>query len=126
MAAVVIIAAIVIYASFSPLESALFPKCPFLWLTGFECPGCGSQRALHSLFTLNFADAFFYNPLAIIALPYIALGLGCEATLYLTKGKDSSKARQRAVAIKFRYFGSRAVKIAFTIIALYFIGRNIW
>ncbi len=126
MAAVMIIAAIVIYSMFSPNEISLFPKCPFLMLTGLECPGCGSQRALHSLFTLEFKEAFLYNPLAVIALPFIALGLSCEATLFLTKGNEENKLRQRAIAIKQRCFGSKAVKITFVIVAIYFIGRNIW
>src|SRR5437762_10353071 len=26
-----------------------FPKCPFLLLTGYQCPGCGSTRACYQL-----------------------------------------------------------------------------
>lgn len=39
----------VVYFFFDPAGSRLFPRCPFLSLTGLRCPGCGSQRALHSL-----------------------------------------------------------------------------
>ena len=31
-----------IYFVFNPSKTALFPQCPFLLLTGFRCPGCGS------------------------------------------------------------------------------------
>jgi hypothetical protein len=68
------IAAAVVYGMFDPAESAFFPKCPFLLLTGgLRCPGCGSQRAIHSLLHLEFKEAFLYNPLVIISLPFLIL-----------------------------------------------------
>lgn len=74
------VAAVVIYALFDPTEYAFFPKCPFLLLTGgLRCPGCGSQRALHSLLHLEFKEAFLYNPLIIISIPFIILL--CTASL---------------------------------------------
>lgn len=36
-----------------PEYSAFIPKCPFRWFTGFDCPACGSQRAIHQLLHLN-------------------------------------------------------------------------
>jgi len=59
-----------VYAFFDP-ENIFFPKCPFLWATGLECPGCGSQRALHSLLHGDVAAAFGYNQLMVLMLPYI-------------------------------------------------------
>ena len=56
-----------------PTSGAFFPKCIFRLLTGFECPGCGSQRALHSLLHLDIAAAWGYNPFLIIMLPAIAI-----------------------------------------------------
>ena len=38
-----------------------FPKCLFFSLTGLQCPGCGSQRALHSLLHLDLVAALRYN-----------------------------------------------------------------
>lgn len=74
------VAAAVIYGLFDPTEYAFFPKCPFLLLTGgLRCPGCGSQRALHSLLHLEFKEAFLYNPLIIISIPFIILL--CTASL---------------------------------------------
>ncbi|MBR1959437.1 MAG: DUF2752 domain-containing protein [Bacteroidales bacterium] len=68
------IAAAVVYGMFDPAESAFFPKCPFLLLTGgLRCPGCGSQRAIHSLLHLEFKEAFLYNPLVIISIPFLIL-----------------------------------------------------
>ena len=39
----------VVYFVFDPTTTRLFPKCAFYALTGFKCPGCGSQRAIHAL-----------------------------------------------------------------------------
>lgn len=62
-----------IYFFFNPLNYNIFPKCPFFILTGLKCPGCGSQRALHSLLHLDIKSAFFYNMLLVLALPAIAI-----------------------------------------------------
>lgn len=56
----------------NPVESPLFPKCPFYVLTGLKCPGCGSQRAIHSLLRLHVADAFGYNALLVGSMPFLA------------------------------------------------------
>jgi hypothetical protein len=44
--------------------------CPIKKLTGFFCPGCGLTRMLYSLITLNFYQAFRYNPLLFIMFPF--------------------------------------------------------
>lgn len=67
-----------IYYIFDPTHLALFPKCPFLLLTGLKCPGCGSQRAIHSLLHLNFITAFQQNMLLVSSLPLVILLIYCE------------------------------------------------
>lgn len=62
-----------IYYLFNPSDIALFPKCPFLVLTGLKCPGCGSQRAIHSLLHFDLAAAFSYNMLLVLSLPIVLL-----------------------------------------------------
>lgn len=49
------------------------PKCPFRLLTGWQCPACGNQRALHALLHARWADAFAFNPFLILSLPYLVL-----------------------------------------------------
>ena len=67
-------AAAVIYGLFDPARYAFFPKCPFRMLTGgLRCPGCGSQRAIHALLHLDFKEAFLYNPLVVISIPFLVL-----------------------------------------------------
>jgi hypothetical protein len=44
-----------------PQKSALFPKCPLYVWTGLYCPGCGSQRAMHSFLHFRFLEVLHYN-----------------------------------------------------------------
>ncbi len=57
---------------FNPADSVLFPKCMFHVLTGYYCPGCGSQRAVHNLVHLNFAGVvsnnFLFLPAAVLII----------------------------------------------------------
>ncbi|MGE0732612.1 MAG: DUF2752 domain-containing protein [Acidimicrobiia bacterium] len=42
--------------------------CPFRTLTGHDCPGCGSTRAIAALAKGDIADAVNYNALAVTAM----------------------------------------------------------
>ncbi len=48
---------------------------PCLWktLTGFDCAGCGLQRAVAELLQGEFYAAFRCNYLLLVALPYLFL-----------------------------------------------------
>jgi hypothetical protein len=46
------------------LQDHLLP-CPFKYLTGIDCPGCGFQRAVIALFKGNFQQSFYLYPPAI-------------------------------------------------------------
>ena len=48
-----------------------FPSCPFYAITGWHCPGCGSQRALSALLHGSIFEALRYNILMIIFLPLL-------------------------------------------------------
>jgi hypothetical protein len=63
------------YFWFDPGQASFFPPCPFRLLTGLECPGCGSQRCLHQLAHGNIRQAYLYNPLMVLSLPYVLTGL---------------------------------------------------
>lgn len=62
-----------LYYLADPSASAWFPKCPLHMLTGLECAGCGSQRAIHALLHADIAEAWHHNPLLLLLLPYLAL-----------------------------------------------------
>ncbi|TGY58024.1 DUF2752 domain-containing protein [Parabacteroides distasonis] len=63
----------ILYYYCNPEQYQLFPKCPFVSLTGYKCIGCGSQRVIHSLLHLDIAQAFKYNMLLVISIPYLGL-----------------------------------------------------
>ena len=47
------------------------PLCPFLVLTGYWCPGCGSSRALHALAHGDLAEALARNPMTTVTVPLL-------------------------------------------------------
>lgn len=110
-----IVALILLYGFFDPATHP-FPKCPFLWLTGLKCPGCGSQRAIHYLLTLQLGEAFRVHPLMLPALPYVLFGLALE---YTSLGVHYSHLRRR-------FYGLTAIRVVFIIVVSFWILRNIF
>ena len=68
-----------IYYALDPTQSGLFPRCGFLTLTGYKCPGCGTQLAIHALLHGDFIGAFKFNALLFISIPWLALCLYAES-----------------------------------------------
>lgn len=70
-AAVATVAAL--YYIFNPATSVWAPKCVFKMMTGYECPGCGSQRLLHSLLHGDIASAWHANAYLLCISPLLLL-----------------------------------------------------
>jgi hypothetical protein len=66
------------YFFWNPSEISFLPICPFKYLTGFYCPGCGGQRAFHHLLHGNFLEAFHSNLLIYLFLPFCLLKISDE------------------------------------------------
>lgn len=109
-----IAAAIVTLHSFDPATSGLFPPCPFRYLTGWYCPGCGSLRALHQLLRGNFSAAWALNPLTIVLLPFLAYGTASSA-FFEIRGQHLPRLFLPAVWIR----------VLCAVIILFGIARNI-
>ncbi len=62
----------VLYLIFAKIFN-IYLYCPFHEITGLYCPGCGVTRMIYSIFELNFYQAFRYNPLLFIFLPFIII-----------------------------------------------------
>ncbi|MSU35792.1 MAG: DUF2752 domain-containing protein [Pedosphaera sp.] len=60
---------------FNPQEHGFYPRCLFYQTTGLWCPGCGGLRSCHQLLHGNISAAFRLNPLAVILLPGMLMGL---------------------------------------------------
>ncbi|QQR85410.1 MAG: DUF2752 domain-containing protein [Flavobacteriales bacterium] len=50
-----------------------YPSCPFRFFTGWDCPGCGSQRSVHELLHGHFQTAWGHNAFLLLALPLAGL-----------------------------------------------------
>ena len=111
-----LLAALFVFYTFDPAEQALFPRCPFLLLTGYECPGCGSQRAIHSLLHAQFRAAFRYNALMLVAIPYVLLGIYLQFF-------DGDRRHPKIGKI---FFGRWSALTVLILISLYWIGRNLF
>src|ERR1051325_5565383 len=55
-------------------SNQFFPKCPFRFITGLQCPGCGSTRAFYQLLHFHPVAAFKLNLLFILTLPFLVYG----------------------------------------------------
>ena len=64
-------------------EGTVFAVCPFHYITGLHCPGCGSQRAIHDLLHLRLYEAIKHNLLiGIVALVILAKGYAVWSQKY--------------------------------------------
>ena len=112
--ALAVVFAVFIYFSYDPSKSSFFPKCFFKSLTGLNCPGCGTQRAVHALLHGDFVAAVGYNAAAIVSIPLIAVYGFFEIF------------REKYNAIYARICSVRAILIIFVSILLWWILRNIF
>lgn len=78
IAAVLVALAAVLFA-FDPVNGPLpYPRCWIKLLTGYDCPGCGSARALHALLHGRLSEAWQFNPAIFFILPLIGATLAAE------------------------------------------------
>ena len=98
---------------YEPGKTGFFPACPFRTVTGFTCPGCGSTRGLHRLLHADVVGAFKFNPLMVIALPFLLYAL----------------VRYTAAAVSDRplrkhYLDAKYIWVLFGVIMSFWIFRN--
>jgi hypothetical protein len=96
-----------------PGKSRLLPVCPFRALTGFTCPGCGSTRGMHQLLHGNFLAAFEFNPLLLLALPFLLYAL----LSYSHRVMNGQPSRPNTLAPKYIY-------TIFGVILFFWVFRN--
>ncbi len=59
-----------------PNQPGHYPTCPWLFLTGTWCPGCGTLRALHDLGHGDVVGALDRNPLTVVATAGLLVWFG--------------------------------------------------
>ena len=113
--AIVAITASLLYFSFNPASSNFFPKCIFHSLTQLECPGCGSQRAIHALLHGNILQAADLNLLVVIFLPLL-----CYSGI-ITIGNSLFDRKWKQPI----FYSNHFVKIVLTLVLMFWLLRNI-
>ncbi|MDR3269438.1 MAG: DUF2752 domain-containing protein [Tannerella sp.] len=114
--AVAILTGGIIYYLFDPEASVLFPKCPFLMLTGVKCPGCGSQRTVHALLHGDFCGAFLQNALLVCTLPYLFLLIAARVIRHFSPGSAFPVRIQQPIIIR----------TYFVLVILFWTTRNLF
>lgn len=98
----------------NPTTSVFAPKCMFKYLTGYDCPACGIQRAIHTLLNGDVVTALRYNYFLLISIPYfwvVAITTFCKSE----------------IVSKMSYYVQhpKVVKVVLALIILWWIMRNI-
>ncbi len=70
-----VLGAVAVLALHDPAKHSYLPPCIFHEITGLYCPGCGTCRAAHQLLRGNFLGALAYNPLTVLAAPFLVYAL---------------------------------------------------
>lgn len=113
IAVIAVIAAVVFYATVDPSSTRWAPRCMLRSLTGYDCPGCGLQRAIHALLHGDIAAAWHYNPFLFFILP---VGL----TYSVVELTDNRFPRLRRIMF------APATLIALCVVTIaWWIGRNL-
>lgn len=110
LSAIVIL--ILIYGLFDP-SVHFFPRCIFKSLTGLDCPGCGSQRALHALLHADIISAWRFNAMLVLSIPPLAV-MAAAAVM-----------RTRRPRLYAAMNSTKAIYIWLTAIIIWWIGRNV-
>ena len=59
----------------APGSESWWLKCPMYQITGWQCPLCGLQRAVHAFLHGDLLAAWRYNPALWLLLPYLSVWL---------------------------------------------------
>lgn len=98
------------------MEKALFPPCGFYKLTGYKCPGCGGQRALHQMLNGHFVESFKQNPILLLGSTYL---VSLTLLFFTPLGGKFPRAKEALSGV------TACVTMLVTIIA-YWILRNVF
>ncbi|WP_409414973.1 DUF2752 domain-containing protein [Epilithonimonas sp.] len=84
-------------------------------ITGYDCAGCGIQRSFHSLLHFRLLEAFKFNPLFVISIPFLILAL----LLYLFNKND-----KLSVKLDNYVFNKKIIVFVLIIIFVFSLLRN--
>ncbi|MGV6832340.1 MAG: DUF2752 domain-containing protein [bacterium] len=112
--AVVIFGLLLLYYFYDPTSSPMFPRCFLRSTTGLHCPGCGSQRALHSILHGNIIEGLRKNMLIGLAFIVVIYEIYIVLTKMLFNAHPKNILQNKNTTI-----------VILIIVVLFFILRNI-
>ncbi|WP_081640024.1 DUF2752 domain-containing protein [Actinomadura flavalba] len=107
-------AGVVFVGVVDPNEAGHYPTCPFLSLTGYQCPGCGALRTFHALAHGDLGTAFTLNVFVLAMLPVLA---------FFWVRWTVARARDRPTRTKAG--DPRLIWLLFVLVMLFWLVRNL-
>ncbi|MDI2126240.1 DUF2752 domain-containing protein [Yinghuangia seranimata] len=106
-------AATVYIGTVDPNRPGHYPTCPFLWLTGRFCPGCGGLRCVNALAHGDLPAAVGFNVLAVALAPLVI-------TIWLRWAVRSARGTVRRTAAD-----PRLLRALLVVIGVFWVVRNL-
>ena len=111
---IVLILMLSLYYFVDPTSSKLFLKCLFFSISNFYCPGCGTQRAIHSFLKGDMIQGIRHNYMFIL----VFLVISYQATIFILDKLYSKKHLNLL-------HKSKTTNTIFILVILFWILRNI-
>lgn len=93
------------FAGRNPYSTTIFPPCPFLHITGWQCPGCGGTRSMFSLLNGDIITSLQMNP--IVVAGYLSVILALVGVVVGRRGSER--------AANLLYWAAAAIAIGATV-----------
>ncbi|MCF0244869.1 MAG: DUF2752 domain-containing protein [Bacteroidaceae bacterium] len=119
LAVTIIVIATAFYYFYDPEKTTLIPRCVAYSVTGYRCPACGLQRALHQFLHGNISEALRYNYFLLLCIPYAAL------YVFALLLQHTRRYRTASVRITKTLYSATALKVFLALYIAWWIIRNI-
>lgn len=113
VALVLLVPGLTLLYLYNPEEVSFFPPCMSKLITHYDCPGCGTTRALHNLLHGNIAAAWHYNRFLFVAVPFV---------IFLAAGMYSRPGSRLRRASEWRWLAP----LTLVVVVAWWVLRNVF